>query len=128
MSAKDRLIAVANSSSFNGVDFIEVASPTELVVHFLNAISVNTPTPTATITGGDSITNIALKSIQPGDWGADANKRILLHLHASATGDFSRYTLTLAGPAIDLILGTSTFSFKAFCPSDFDCAPAPAEC
>ena len=61
MSAKDRLIAVANSSSFNGIDFIEVASPTELVVHFLNSVPVNAPAPTATITGGDSITDIALR-------------------------------------------------------------------
>jgi hypothetical protein len=128
MSAKDRLIAVANSSSFNGIDFIEVASPTELVVHFLNSVPVNAPAPTATITGGDSITDIALKPIQSGDWGTDGNGRILLHLHALATGDFSLYTLTLAGPQIDLILGTSTFSFKAFCPSDFDCATPPAEC
>ena len=128
MSAKDRLIAVANSASFNGVDFIDVASPTELVVHFLNSVPINTPAPTATIAGGDSITDIALKPVQSGDWGTDSNGRILLHLHALATGDFSLYTLTLAGPQIDLILGTSTFSFKAFCPSVFDCAPPPAEC
>jgi hypothetical protein len=111
MSAKDRLIAVANSSSFNGVDFIEVASPTELVVHFFNSNPVNTPTPTATITGGDSITNIALKPIQPSDWPPNPNGPVLLHLHCLATGDFSLYTLTLAGPQIDLMM-TSFARFR----------------
>ena len=128
MSAKDRLIAVANSASFNGVDYIEVASPTELVVHFLNANPVANPTPNAAISGGDSIANVALKPIQAADWATDANGRVTLRLHCLATGDFSLYTLKLSGPLIDLILGTSTFSFKAFCPSDFDCAPPPHQC
>ncbi len=71
---------------------------------------------------------VALAAIQPGDWLTDSDGRPLLVLHALAAGDFSNYTLTLTGPALDPFFSTTVFSFKAFCPSDFDCAPPPHEC
>jgi hypothetical protein len=124
---RDRVLAVINSS-YNGVDFVEVTSPTTLVVHFLNAVSLKTPTPVATISGGDSITAIPVAAITAGDWGTDPQNRPTLTLTTAVTGDFSNYTLTIASPLLDLILNSAVFSFKATCPSDFDCAPPPPCC
>lgn len=54
--------------------------------------------------------------------------RRALRLVTSTPGDFSLYTLTLEGAAVDRRYNGVVFSFKANCPSDLDCkAPAP-EC
>ncbi len=125
---RDRVLAVTASTNFNGLDFVEVTSPTTLVVHFLNEVSIASPVPSVTITGGDSIPTIIVNAILPADWGDDGAGHVLLTLTTVATGDFSEYLLTLNQPQLDLILNNSSFSFKATCPSDFDCAPAPCNC
>ena len=125
---RDRVLAVAASSNFNGIDFVEVTAPQTLVVHFLNTVAVADPL-TASITGGDSVPTVPLQPIIASDWGTpDAEGRPLLTLTTLVTGDFSNYTLTLTAPNLDLILNTTVFSFKATCPSDFDCAPSPPVC
>ena len=124
---RNRVLAVTNSA-YNGVDFVEVTSPTTLVVHFLNKVSLETPMPVATITGGDSVTSIPVAAIAAADWGTDPQNRPTLTLTTAVTGDFSDYTLTIASPLLDLILNSTIFSFKATCPSDFDCAPPPDCC
>jgi hypothetical protein len=129
---RDRTAALLASTTFNGVDFVTVdaVDPRTLYVHFLNAVTVAAPTLAATITGGDSLPTIPVQPIdEVADWGTDAEGRPLLTLRARAEGDFTDYLLTLSGsPALDLIFSTSRFSFKANCPSDFDCAPAPIVC
>jgi hypothetical protein len=125
---KDRVLAVVASTTYNGVDFVEIVSPRTLIVHFLNAVSIEDPLMTAVITGGDSVPTVALKPINPADWSTDAEGRPLLTLTALADGDFSNYTLTITAPKLDLILDSTVFSFKATCPSDFDCAPPPIDC
>ena len=129
---RDRTAAILASTSFNGVDFVTVdgVDPRILYVHFLNAVTVADPALAATITGGDSIPAIPVAAIdETADWGTDAEGRPLLTLRAAVEGDFSEYLLTLSGsPALDLMFQTSRFSFKANCPDDFDCAPAPVVC
>jgi hypothetical protein len=125
---KDRVLSVINSTTFNGIDFVEVVAPRTLHVHFLNKVAVADASLTATITGGDSVPTVPLLAIANADWSTDTEGRPLLTLHALTDGDFSFYTLTIIAPAVDLILGVSTFSFKATCPSDFDCAPPPHVC
>jgi hypothetical protein len=125
---KDRALAIIASTTYNGIDFVEVAAPRTLIVHFLNKVAVTDPTLTAAITGGDSIPTIPLAPITAADWTTDPQSRPLLTLTALADGDFSNYTLTISAPALDLILDKSTFSFKATCPSDFDCAPITCDC
>jgi hypothetical protein len=125
---RDRVLAVVASTTFNGIDFVEVVPPRTLVVHFLNAVSIEEPSMTATITGGDSVPTVALPPITTADWSTDAEGRPLLTLTALAAGDFSNYTLTLTAPKLDLILDTTVFSFRATCPSDFDCTPPPIAC
>jgi Baseplate J-like protein len=126
---KNRVLAVVASTTINGIDFVEVSAPQVLIVHFLNAVPVADPSITAAITGGDSVPTVAVQPIDNAtDWSSDAEGRPLLTLHTLTTGDFSNYLLTLTAPALDLILDSSTFSFKATCPSDFDCAPPPHVC
>ena len=71
---------------------------------------------------------MALEPITTADWSTDAEGRPLLTLTALADGDFSNYTLAITAPKLDLILDSTVFSFKATCPSDFDCAPPAATC
>ena len=125
---KDRILSVTASTTYNGIDFVVVTAPRTLVVHFLNTVAVADPSMTVAITGGDSVPTVAVKPIVAADWTADAEGRPLLTLTALTDGDFSNYTLTITAPKLDLILDTTVFSFKATCPSDFDCAPPPTEC
>ena len=64
---------------------------------------------------------------------ADDKKRLLV-VRTNSNGDFSRYTLRIVQKAEDMhelrppagfdpILSAVEFSFKARCPSDFDCRP-----
>jgi hypothetical protein len=80
------------------------------------------------IIGGDSIPTVPVAPIKAADWSTDAEGRPLLTLTALTDGDFSDYVLTITAPKLDLILDTATFSFKATCPSPFDCAPEPCDC
>jgi hypothetical protein len=125
---RDRVLAVVASTTYNGIDFVEVVPPRTLVVHFLNAVSIEDPSITAAITGGDSVPTVGLQPITAADWSTDAEGRPLLTLTALADGDFSNYTLTVTAPKLDLILDTTVFSFKATCPNDFDCVPPPIAC
>jgi hypothetical protein len=132
---RDRVLAVIASAQnpnpadrYNGVDFVEVKPPLTLLVHFLNNVPVADASLTAAITGGDSIPTVPLAPIAAGNWGTDGDGRPLLTLTVLVGGDFSNYTLTITAPKLDLILCASVFSFKATCPSDFDCEPAACAC
>ena len=126
---RDRVGAILLSPTLNGIDFVEVAAPRSLRVHFLNKVPVANSAIAASIDGGDSVPVVKLKTIDnTTDWSADAEGRPVLSLTALNDGDFSTYRLTLTAPALDLMLSTSMFSFKATCPSDFDCAPPAPDC
>jgi hypothetical protein len=147
---RNRLVKLIDSSSINGMDFIELDSidATTLYVHFLNWTTVIPATTlglgiVATISGGDRIQNIQVKPIDnTKDWSLDFDGRPVLKLTATEPGDFSNYTLTLLAyplasstpgplspasyvplPTLDPMYSSVRFSFKALCPSDFDCAP-----
>jgi hypothetical protein len=140
---RNRLVLVASSTTVNGIDFVELhnVDAKKLHVHFLNAVSVIPKSPAtilATITGGDRIQGIQVNPIDnTNDWSVDENGYALLQLTVSHAGDFSNYTLTLttgtpapSGTAgtfiplttLDPMYCSAVFSFKALCPSDFDCA------
>ncbi len=119
------------ASALNGIDIAEILdaeAPTPADRQRLLRVSfLKSPPPAGlapanfTISGGDRITAITVDALTPESDG------VLLHL--SAPGDFSTYRVTLAGasgssfdPAtIDPLFASATFSFKADCPSDFDC-------
>jgi hypothetical protein len=128
---RDRFTELLKSTTFNGIDFVELdaGDPAVLRVHFLNAVTVATPGIAATITGGDRIPSITVKPIDNAtDWSVDADGRPLLTLHVGGEGDFSDYVLSITGAPLDIFYASTRFSFKALCPSDFDCAPAPPFC
>lgn len=133
--AHDRLqfLLGEGNTQWNGIDFVEIASAdqTQLRVHFRTPVTV-APSPPAgpldvTISGGEPIRSVAVNPIDPATaWSADADGRPLLGIGVAAPGDFSTYTLKITGaPALDPYFDSAAFSFKANCPSDFDCAVAP---
>ena len=128
-----RRIDVANSTTLNGIDFLEVVDVGKqfqqgLRVHFLRA-----PAPAGivaanvAISGGERITGLFID--QPPKYDGD-----VLVLHVNAAGDFSTYTLGLVQPdgsglpmtGMDPVLSQAAFSFKIDCPSPFDTSAAPA--
>ncbi len=131
MEPRDRLIALQKSPTLNGIDFVEVASPdqTTLRVHFLNKTPIGSLTNhDVTINGGETIPTVSVHTIQPTDWATDSEERPLLTLFAERLGDFSSYTLTLNSSSLDPFFNHVTFSFKALCPSDLDCATPASAC
>ncbi len=128
---RNRLQLVIESTTVNGIDFIELKAvdATTLYVHFLNAVNVNVAGIAATITGGDRITGITVTPIQTtSGWTVDANGNPILAVQVSTAGDFSTYTLTITGAPLDPMFQSATFSFKVLCPSDFDCDTTPECC
>jgi hypothetical protein len=129
-------------TTWNGIDYVEVASAdqTTLRVHFLNTVTVTlgsgsgsppspATTPTVTITGGEVITSVAVLPIDEAtDWSTDDQARPVLTIRVAAPGDFSTYQLAVVSADLDPYFATVSFSFKANCPSDFDCQPPAAHC
>lgn len=122
----DRLAKLLASTTFNGIDFVEItAAEKSLRVHFLNTVTVaGTLTGPVTITGGESVPGVPVLPIVATDWAVDNERRPTLDLRTPFPGDFSFYTLHIPSGALDSYYASVRFSFKAGCPSDLDCAPA----
>jgi Baseplate J-like protein len=130
MTPKNRKSQVTQSTTWNGIDFVEVANDaqTALRVHFLNGVSLETPVTPPTISGGEAIPTVALEAISAADWEFDADGHLLLDLFVAAPGDFSSYTLTLASPNLDPFFASAEFSFKDRCPTSLDCRATEPPC
>lgn len=133
MDQKDRLKALLDptNTTLNGIDFVEIASSDQktLRVHFLNTVALQGKITKVEITGGETIRTVLVNPINDTtDWATDAEGRPVFTLSAVAPGDFSFYTLKLTGNALDRFFDHVTFSFKALCPSDLDCAPPALVC
>ncbi len=137
-----RQYLLSAGASWNGIDYVEVATADELTlrVHFLNQVPVQgtlitdvgsppVSTPPVTIGGGEVITNIAVKPIdEDSAWSVDREGRPVLTVTVEAPGDFSAYRLSVASTVLDPYFATVAFSFKANCPSNLDCAPPAPSC
>ena len=138
-------------SVYNGIDYLEVndgpAGPqTVLYVYFLHPLSPGQlQIDNVLICGGERITNIQISSVVEGSSlspppvstecqaGSPPNGSNLLIVTVTQAGDFSPYKLRLVNsvfapsgsmqppPYFDPIYSQITFSFKAGCPSWFDC-------
>lgn len=134
-------------AALNGIDYVEVASPDEtvLLVHFLNAVPVEGTLGTRagspmgspvgssaapiTITGGEVVTAVKVRPVtEPADWSADSQDRPILTVKVAAPGDFSTYRMHVESAVLDPYFSSVPFSFKANCPSDFDCEPPAPTC
>jgi hypothetical protein len=119
------------ASALNGIDFVEILdadapNPADRQ-RLLRVTFLKSPPPAGlapanfAISGGERITAITVDNV------TRDGSTLLLHL--SAFGDFSTYTLTIAGAAgssfdpatLDPLFAAASFSFKIDCPSDFDC-------
>ena len=136
-AVKDRLQALldAANTTYNGIDFVEIASADQrtLLVHFLNSVPLPNSLARPTITGGEVAKSVQVHAIDDAtDWSVDPEGRPLLRLTVDAPGDFSLYTLSLTSvttpPALDRFFDHARFSFKAGCESDLDCAPTTPPC
>lgn len=130
----DRLRREAiEGTALNGIDFIEVLdrdapTPAErqrtIFVHFVNAPAPALTPDNVRITGGERVRDIRVTTAA-----VDAADGHVLNVKVDQPGDFSIYALSLQQdqlhpepPAgIDPVLASVDFSFKAECPSDFDC-------
>ena len=126
----DRLADLLASSTLNGIDFVEIANDaqTELRVHFLNTVTVDGTLAAqnpVTITGGESVPAVP---VAVGAWAVDDEDRPVLSLSTPYPGDFSFYTLTIASSVLDPYYAAVTFTFKARCPTDLDCAEPCGSC
>ena len=141
-------------SVYNGIDYLEVADgpagpQTALYVYFLRPLTPGQlQVGNILICGGERITNIQVSGVIDGSSlspppvstecqaGSPPDGSNLLIVTVTQAGDFSPYQLRLVDstsapsgsmqppPYFDPIYSELTFSFKAGCPSWFDCEPA----
>jgi hypothetical protein len=128
-----RVAAVRESTQLNGIDYLEVVAPdqTELELVFVhplpgqpNGIPASGVVSAGNwvIEGGERIRGVEVISVS-----TPAPDR--LRLKVDQAGDFSPYTLRMIAAAGETVppagfdprLATVEFSFKAGCPSPFDC-------
>ena len=122
---KDRREALLASTTLNGIDFVEIASPDQqtLRIHFLNHVALKGTVSNPRISGGETIRTVAVIPINDAtDWSVDAEGRPILTLTTVVDGDFSFYTLSLQSASLDSFFAQSVFSFKAACPSEISTA------
>jgi hypothetical protein len=114
----------APSQPLNGIDFVEyrrapLASPDKR--HILDVTFLKPP-PAAlapadfSVIGGVRIVGVQVTGLDP-----DASDPLRLFVYLDREGDFSYYALRLMHAGIDPQRGEARFSFKAGCPSPFDC-------
>lgn len=133
MVTPDRIEKLLAQSVVTGIDFIYIhASQVWVDVYFLRDPStINVP-----LTTGLPDENIKIYSpsgaaapIAATSLGlVNVNGRQVLRLLAAQPGNFSLYNLLIDDDRIDPYFNDVPFSFKANCPSDLDCKPAPHDC
>lgn len=126
----DRKNALLGQDAITGIDFVAVhGNQVVLDVFLFHDPSGMTPAlplgaADVTITGEEepevTVTSAALV---PG-----VDGREVLRVVVSQPGGFGRYRLQLAGARIDPFFREIEVDFKAACPRNTDCAPAPHEC
>jgi len=127
----ERRAALRAQPGLYGIDFLEVrtAPPAEnqlvLELHFqgkdndpgmnafLNSL-VGDPS-RFKLTGGVRVQGITIKTV--------TRNGNVIELKVSISGDFSDYRLRVNHPQMDPVFAEIVFSFKAGCPSKFDCQP-----
>ena len=129
--------SVTAASAFNGIDFVEIVdldAPTPaLRQRLLHVYLLKDPAPLVLtpdnfrIEGGERIRDIRITAVTMAP-GGQAN---LVEIEVDRAGDYSFYRLSLVTslldsnppPQFDAMLASVEFSFKAECPTSFDCQP-----
>ncbi len=118
----DRRQAVLRSS-FNGIDYVEIWADTLDRQRFLHVHFLKTPVPAGldgypgrfSVEGGVRVRDIRVVEVS-----TDGDHLVV---EVDQPGDFSTYELVIDHEALDPVFARCAFSFKAGCPSRFDCRP-----
>ena len=107
----------------NGIDFVEFRR--EPGNRFILDVTFLKPAPAAgvadfTVTGGIRIVDLRVTAVE-----TVATDPLMLRVLVDREGDFSPYVLETSHASIDTERNQAVFSFKAACPSEFDCRTAP---
>src|SRR5438094_7188636 len=94
---RDRRLELRGHPTLNGIDFIRVATPTQLQVFFLNKNNLSGVITRASIAGGESVTGIRVTTDVTRAASFTQGDPLILTLGTDRTGDFSEYTLILEG-------------------------------
>jgi hypothetical protein len=137
MALPDRieLINSPGQTKVTGIDFVFVdPSQVTLDVYFLKdpaAVApslVNNLQPRQirieSISGGESIPSVPVTAV---NWQV-VDGRNIARLTTAIPGDFSFYRLTIDDDRIDQFFNGIRFTFKANCPTAFDCRDRPHDC
>lgn len=108
--------------TINGIDYIEVPKDDQQNIRVYFIKPNDFPTLRANqvqVAGGVRIRNIRVEGLLEK---TDTNSKSYLQVHVDQSGDFSTYVLIIDAPGqVDIAFSRHPFSFKAGCPSDFDC-------
>jgi hypothetical protein len=126
----DRRDTVRHMEGLNGLDYVEVSNDQlTLTAFFLGKLppELSEEKPGLEqflrLSGGRRVTDIQITKVKPVS-DPDPEKDDQLVITLDKYGDFSTYTLSLAGVEnIDPRYNHVDFNFKINCPSDLDCAP-----
>lgn len=107
--------------TLNGIDYIEVPKDEQqkIRVYFIKPVVPVLSINEVSIEGGVRIQNIRVINLD--DTKTDSNANLYLEVYVDQAGDFSTYTLVIENSGVDIAFSRHPFSFKAGCPSDFDC-------
>ena len=124
------------AASLFGLDYVEVTDQqqTTLNVFFLGKAPQTIEQANVVLTGGRRIRDVQIKTVRVHRQ-ADPTLDDYLEVRVNKAGDFSMYTISLVNvvdgqPSSDPMTGFDPrysqvcFSFKASCPTDFDCKQA----
>ena len=118
---EERRQAVMTHPALNGIDYVEISAASLGAQRFIHVYffkpdfvaSLEHQPHLFTIEGGTRFTNIRVLDVVLD--GAH------LVVEVDRAGDFTTYTLTVEAAWLDPAFNRVEFSFKAGCPSDFDC-------
>jgi hypothetical protein len=118
-----RRAQVINHPTLNGIDYVEVSAASLNEQRFIHVFFLKAPLPAGLvdhpglfrIKGGVRIRDIKVLHV------TQVDEHLVVEV--DQPGDFSTYTLVINGAALDPAYTEVEFSFKAGCPSRFDCRP-----
>lgn len=118
-----RRAQVRAHGTLNGIDYLEVPAASLDAQRFLHVYFLKAPPPVGLtnhpelfrVEGGVRVRDIRVLDV------AQVDQHLVVEV--DRPGDFSTYTLVIDSAALDPAYTQCDFSFKAGCPSRFDCQP-----
>jgi len=137
MSLPDRIELIRQSDTVTGIDFVQVSENQLELFVFLHHLDLPAPllASLSSITA-DDVEITALSKIEPESVPViqhitpipAVDNRPALHLIVEQPGGFGFYQLSIHHTSLDSYFNHIAFSFKASCPTEFDCRYQEDEC